>query len=216
LIAQFCHERAPEPWQAPSPNEPTLRALVLRLDALQTLPTQESNRLAVAHDVLKEGIKNLLKYLDDEILRMTQEIRRLIDQDPDPKDKQKLLETIPGVGERTIAVRLAFSISPRRFDNARQAVALAGLDPRHHESGSGVHDKPRISKVGYAFLRKALCMPARTTLYHTDWGKYFRSRLSAAGKGPKLIIAAMMRKLIHVALGVLKSDQPFNPALQGI
>ncbi|GHU36614.1 hypothetical protein AGMMS50256_33450 [Betaproteobacteria bacterium] len=41
LIAQFCHERAPEPWQAPSPNEQTLRALVLRLDALQTMHAQE-------------------------------------------------------------------------------------------------------------------------------------------------------------------------------
>ncbi|GHU05750.1 hypothetical protein FACS1894158_09620 [Betaproteobacteria bacterium] len=71
-------------------------------------------------------------------------------------------------------------------------------------------------KVGHAFLRKALYMPAMTTLYHTDWGKCFRSRLSAAGKVPKLIIAAMMRKLIHVAFGVLKSGLPFSPALHGI
>ncbi|GHU25922.1 hypothetical protein AGMMS50256_01710 [Betaproteobacteria bacterium] len=65
-------------------------------------------------------------------------------------------------------------------------------------------------------MRKALYMPAMTTLYHTDWGKCFRSRLSAAGKVPKLIIAAMMRKLIHVAFGVLKSGLPFSPALHGI
>jgi hypothetical protein len=28
-----------------------------------------------------------------------------------------------------------------------------------------------------------------------------------------LIIGAMMRKIIHVAFGVLKSGKPFNPAL---
>jgi len=36
-----------------------------------------------------------------------------------------------------------------------------------------------------------------------------------AGKPPKLIIGAMMRKLIHVAFGVLKSGKNFDPALHG-
>jgi transposase len=216
LIAQFCHERSPEPWQAPSLSEQTLRALVLRLEALQTMHTQESNRREVSREVLKADIDKHLEWLDQEIKNLLRRIREIIDQDPDLKDMQKLLETIPGIGERTSATLLAFSISPQRFDNARQAAAFAGLDPRQHDSGSSVHSKPRLSKVGHASLRKALYMPAMTTLYHTDWGKCFRLRLSAAGKAPKLIIGAMMRKLIHVAFGVLKSGQPFNHALHGI
>ena len=71
-----------------------------------------------------------------------------------------------------------------------------------------------MSKVGHAFLRKALYMPAMVTLYKTDWGTRFRERLAASGKPPKLIIGAMMRKLIHVAFGVLKSEKAFSPALQ--
>jgi len=71
-----------------------------------------------------------------------------------------------------------------------------------------------MSKIGHAFLREALYMPAMVTLY-TDWGKRFRSRLAAAGKPPKLIIGAMMRKLIHVAFGVLKSGKNFDPTLHG-
>jgi transposase len=56
-------------------------------------------------------------------------------------------------------------------------------------------------------------MPASVTLYKTEWGKHFKDRLAVSGKPPKLIIGAMMRKLIHVAFGVLKSQQPFNPCL---
>jgi transposase len=108
----------------------------------------------VAHEVLQAGIQNLLRWLDDEILRITREIRTLIDQDPDLKDKQRLLKTILGVGERTIAILLAFAISLPHFDNVRQAVAFAGLDPRQHDSGSSVYSKPCLSKVGHAFLRK--------------------------------------------------------------
>jgi hypothetical protein len=93
-------------------------------------------------------------------------------------------------------------------------VAFAGLDPRQHELGRSVKAKPRISKVGHAFLRKALYMPAMVTLYKTAWGKRFRERLAAAGKPPMLIIGAMMRKL-HVAYGVLKSGKKFDPAMHG-
>lgn len=215
LIAQFCFERRPEPWQAPTPAEQTLRALVLRLDALQAMRTQESNRLDVARSALKDSIATHIEWIDGEIARIIQAIRDHIDNDPALRDKQRLLDSVPGLGERTIAALLAFYATPGRFGNARQAVAFAGLDPRQCESGSSVKGKPRMSKVGHAFLRKALYMPAMVTLYRTDWGKRFRSRLATAGKPPMLIIGAMMRKLVHVAFGILKSGKPFNPALHG-
>ncbi len=87
-------------------------------------------------------------------------------------------------------------------------------DPRQHESGSSVKGRPRMSKIGHAFLRKALYMPAMTTLYKTVWGKRFRERLAASGKPAKLIIGAMMRKLVHVTFGVIRSGKCFDPKLQ--
>jgi transposase len=215
LIAAFCFERNPAPWQAPPAAEQALRAMVLRLDALQAMRTQESNRLEVAREVLKAGIARHLEWLDQEIEALRKTIREHLDDDPRLKDKRALLESIPGLGERTIAILLAFYADAERFRNARQAAAFAGLDPRHHESGSSVLAKPHLSKIGHAFLRKALYMPAMVTLYKTDWGGRFRARLSTAGKAPKLIIGAMMRKLIHVAFGVLRSRKPFDPALHG-
>lgn len=213
LIAAFCFERCPAPWLAPSLGEQTLRAMVLRLDALQSMRTQESNRLGVARDAVKAGIESHIDWLDAEIKALVALIRDHMNGDPDLKGRQELLDSIPGLGERTIAILLSFYANLARFGNARQATAFAGLDPRQHESGSSVKGKPRMSKVGHAFLRKALYMPAMVTLYKTAWGKRFRERLAAAGKPPKLIIGAMMRKLIHVVFGVLKSGETFDPAL---
>lgn len=215
LIAAFCFERRPEPWQAPSPSEQALRAMVLRLDALQGMRTQESNRLEVAREAVKAGIQSHIAWLDTEIKALIVAIRDHMDGDADLKGKQALLDSIPGLGERTIAILLSFYANLDRFGNARQAVAFAGLDPRQHESGSSVKGKPRMSKIGHAFLRKALYMPAMVALYKTTWGKRFRDRLAAAGKPPKLMIGAMMRKLVHVAFGVLKSGKTFDPTLHG-
>lgn len=210
LIAEFCRERQPEAWRAPPVSEQTLRALVLRLNALQAMQTQENNRLQVAREAVKQGIEKHLDWLDKEIQALIKTIRDHINSHPDLKQKRDLLDSIPGLGERTIAVLLAFLGSPERFNNARQAAAFAGLDPRQFESGSSVKAKPRLSKIGHAFLRRAMYMPAMVTLYKTAWGKLFLSRLKAAGKPPMLIIGAMMRKLIHVAFGVLKSGLPFD------
>lgn len=177
--------------------------------------TQESNRLQVARPAVRESIAEHLQWLDEQIKRLIKQIREHIEKDPDLHDKQRLLDSVPGLGERTIAVLLAFYADPSRFGNARQAVAFIGLDPRQHESGSSVRSKPRLSKIGHAFVRKALYMPAVVTLHKTRWGGQFHKRLAANGKPPKLIIGAMMRKLVHVAYGVLKSDRPFDPALHG-
>ncbi len=79
---------------------------------------------------------------------------------PDLRQQKDLLDTIPGLGDKTIATLLAFYGGLLRFDNARQAAAYAGLDPRHRQSGSSVEAKPNFSKIGHTLLRKMLYMPA--------------------------------------------------------
>jgi transposase len=189
LIANFCAERNPLPWQAPSEAELTLRALVLRRDALQTMRTQESNRLEVAREAVRANIQDHLVWPDGEIKPLGLAIQSHIDNPPGLRQQRDLLDSIPGLGERTIATILAFYADTGRFANSRQAAAFAGLDPRHHESGSSVKAKTQMSKVGHAFLRKALYMPAMVTLYKTEWGKHFKNRLAASGKPPKLLLA---------------------------
>lgn len=213
LIAEFSSERQPDPWKPPSLAEQTLRAMVLRLEALTNMRTQELNRLEVARDSIKEGISSHIEWLNVEIKALEAMIRSHIDNDPDLKDKHELLDSIPGLGKRTIPVLLSYYADTGRFDNVKQAVAFAGLDPRQHESGSSVKGRPHMSKVGHAFLRKALYMPAVVALYKTTWGKCFRQRLVASGKLPMVIIGAMMRKLVNVTFGVLKSGKKFDSSL---
>lgn len=215
LIADFCASQRPPLWTPPPPARRELRALVARREALVAMRTQEQNRLPVAHPSVRPGIEALIAHLDRVIAEVEAAIRQRIDDDPDLKIQRRLLASVPGLGDKTIPVLLSFYGGPGRFDHARQAAAFSGLDPRQHESGSSVRGKPRLSKAGHAGLRKALYMPAMVTLHKTAWGRAFRDRLAAAGKAPMVIIGAMMRKLVHVTFGVLKSGQPFDPSLHG-
>lgn len=214
VLAGFCREKQPAVWTAPAANERALRALVLRHQGLVEIQTQEKNRMESARPEVRDSLQAHLKWLADELDRIEQAIKQTIDDDPDLRGKRDLLDSIPGLGERTIAVLLAYC-GHQRFSSARQFAAFAGLSPWIYESGTSVKAKPRLSKIGHANLRRALYMPAMVTLYKTPWGRVFRQRLAANGKAPKLIIGAMMRKLAHVAYGVMQSGQPFNPALHG-
>ena len=216
LIAQFCAEKQPSPWEPPSAELREIRALISRRDALQGMRIQECNRLHVARNTVRAGIEEHLGYLDQEIEKIDAKIQQKIDDDPKLKKQHDLLSSIPGVGTKTIPILLCFYGGDSRFKTARQAAAYAGLDPRQYESGSSVYRKPRLSKMGHTMLRKALYMPAMVAITRTAWGGAFKARLAANGKAAKVIICAMMRKLVHVAFGVLRSGAPFDAALHGI
>ena len=69
----------------------------------------------------------------------------------------------------------------------------------------------KLSKVGNARLRRALYFPAITALRCSPFFQSWARGLQARGKSKMSIICAVMRKLVHLAYGVLKSGKLFDP-----
>lgn len=211
LIARFTATQQPPLWTPPAREIRELQALVRRLDALQGMRTQEANRLAagVVVDDVRDSIEAVLAGLDAQIAHLRRRIRAHLDQHPGLRAQHDLLTTIPGIGDATAAVLIA-ELFDKRYTSARQAAAFAGLVPRLVESGT-LRRRARLSKIGPSRLRKALYFPAVTALRWNPTIRAVRTRLAAAGKPPMVIIGAAMRKLIHLAYGVLKSGRAYEP-----
>ena len=122
--------------------------------------------------------------------------------------------SIPGIGATTAAKLLGELMDVKLYESARQLAAFAGLAPRLHESGSSVKKRAKLSKVGAPRLRKALYFPAIVAIKHNPYIKELSARLRRRGKCPMQIIGAAMRKLVHLAYGVLKSGRPFDPEMK--
>ncbi len=210
LIAQFCASMHPMAWMPPPVHVRELQALVQRLAALLQMERQEQNRLGTAAPVTQPSIKAVLATIKAEIKAVERMIRDHIDHHPDLKDQSKLLDSIPGIGVATIARLLAFVGDVHRFNDAKALAAFVGLNPTVHQSGSSVRGKSRLSKKGNATIRKALYMPAVVARRYNPIIKEFAERLKKAGKSNMLIIGAVMRKLLHIIYGVLKSGKPFD------
>ena len=97
------------------------------------------------------------------------------------------------------------------FRSPRQFAAYAGLVPKHKTSGSSVRSNARLSKLGSAKLRKALYLPAVVAKNHNPVLKAFAQKLKAKGKHNMVIIAAIMRKLLHLCFAIIKSNSSFIP-----
>ncbi len=210
VIARFCLAMKPEPWAPPSPEIRALRALVRRADSLIEMLTQEKNRLGTAHESVIPLIQQHIEYLEKENENVRNQIADLIDRNPDLKRKKDLLASIPGIGKVTISILLAELDDLGKFKHARERVAFIGLAPRETLSGSSIKGKPRLCKTGHARLRKALYMPALVSIrFNLMIGFY--QRLKEKGKNGKVIVCAIMRKLVHIIFGVLKSGKKYDP-----
>ena len=215
LIAQFCAERRPPEWQ-PLPAEiRELQALVRRLDSLVEMRQMEANRLEVAATaVVSRSLAEHLAYLGEEIARTEGLIRSHINSHPGLRGQRELLLSIPGIGSTTAAKLLGEILDVKLYEGARQLAAFAGLAPRLHESGSSVRRRARLSKAGAPRLRKALYFPAIVAMRHNPRIRAMSERLKERGKCTMQIIGAAMRKLVHIAYGVLKSGRPFDPEMK--
>jgi len=159
LIAYFCEAMKPDPWQPIPRHIKKLQQWIRRLDSLIANKTQESNRIKGAIPELVSHIQRHIDFLDSEIKETQKLIASHIEQHKNLKDKNQLLNSIPGIGDKTIAVVLAF-LNPEEFDSAKQIVAFVGLNPKPKQSGTSVRGIGRISKTGDSDLRKAFYMPA--------------------------------------------------------
>jgi transposase len=213
LIARFCLAQQPPAWTPPAPEVRELQALVRRSEALTEMRVAEANRLEaiIAVEAVRSSVEGHIAYLDRQVEQTKAAIRQHVNVHPGLRRQSELLDSIPGIAETTAAALLAEITDITQYRSARQVAAYAGLVPRERQSGSSVRGRTRLSKIGNARLRKALYFPAVTALrcspFFQAWAKGLRER----GKSKMSVIGAAMRKLIHLAYGVLKTGQPFDP-----
>lgn len=210
LIALYCSDKKPPPWHPQSEAKKQLQSLNRRIDQLNYMQTMEKNRLQVADTYSRPYIENMIGAISQQIEECRKHLQDVIQDTEDLAQKQKLLQTIKGVGQSTAAWLLSVLIDIDKFQTAKHFVSFLGLAPVYKESGTSVKSKPVISKMGDKFVRKALYWPARSACTRSKlWRPWYLRKLEE-GKHPKQIYVAMMRKMCVYAYTILKTGKPFD------
>jgi transposase len=210
LIANFCAEKSPRAWTAPREKQQAFQALYRRWETLKAMRGQELNRLDSERcQAVRDSLTSVISHLDEQIVALEASLDVFVEHQPELQHRFDLLISIPGVGKVTAYLLLA-EIDFQIFTCSNDLVAFAGLNPRHNTSGT-FKGRTTISKKGSSRLRKALYFPAIAAQQHNPLIRPLCLRLQSQGKHQLFILCAAMRKLLHLAFGVIKSNTPFDP-----
>ena len=156
------------------------------------------------------------KALEAELARLDQQVEDLekslaADAQAQCGADYERLRQIPGVGPRIAVALLLAGPGLRAFAGWRQAVAYAGLCPRHYESGSSVRARTRLSKLGDGRLRRLLYVGAWSASRANPACQALYQRLLARGKAKPQALCAVAARLLRQAWAMLTHERDFDP-----
>ena len=211
VLAKFAQLVKPTPKTHSTPQTAELAELVRRRRQLNDLQTQESNRLLmIHHPKVKKSIKKMLKTLNFQINEIDQLIREHIDADDNFKNKDRILQSAPGVGPQTSAMLIA-NLPELGKLNRQEIAALAGLAP--YDCSSGKYDGHAHIWGGRKDVRSVLYMAAFTACRFNPAIRTLAERLRQNGKAYKVVITACMRKLLVILNTMIRNQTLWTPKI---
>ena len=183
------------------------------LPKAKELKTYASNSFGVtiALDAFKLELKLILaqiEFIEAQIDQIDLNIKELM------KNIKSLITTIPGIGDILGASILAEIGDIKRFASAKKLVAYAGLDATTYQTGQFIGTRPKISKRGSPYLRRAIWAAAAVARKANPVLSGYHQKKLSQGKHPQAALGACARKLTHLIYYILKEQKPFDPNYQ--
>ena len=196
LLALYGETMKPRASRLPDNNQKRLNAFLKRRLDINNMLIMEKNRLEhLEEKEILRDVKRHIKTLENSLRKLEQKTRDFIKDNSEMKIKQRILSTIPGIGEVVSSGAICFLPELGKL-NRRQISALAGLAPFNKDSGKRT-GKKRIWG-GRSQIRSLLYMSALTGIRCNSILKKFYDRLIENGKPFKVAIVACMRKLLTI------------------
>lgn len=216
-LAEFAAVLQPRITPMPDEDATELDFLITRRRQLVEQLVSEKNRRAGPQmqrldgdSRVKQSVDRHIAWLEKEISKFDDQIQQRIQSSPAWKQKDELLQSVPGVGPTTSANLLGHLPELGQLDR-KQIAALAGLAP--YNADSGQKSLPRHIRGGRAAARTALYMATVAAVTHNPTLRTFHRRLLAAGKAGQVALTACMRKLLTILNAILRDNRPWTPAL---
>jgi transposase len=195
------------------PARPLLDAETQKLEALLTRRRQllemlvaETHRHDMAHATVRPRIHKHIQWLKKQLADVDTDLGDAIRKSPVWREKDELLQSVPGVG-RVLSCSLLAELPELGSLNRKQVASLAGVAP--HACDSGTLKGKRHVWGGRATLRAALYMATLSAVRCNPVVRAFYERLTKAGKPKKVALVACMRKLLTILNTLVRTGQPW-------
>jgi transposase len=204
VLSRFAELASPRLLEKRTENQAAIDALVTCRRQLISVRTAQTNRQSItANKAALKAIDKVLKTLNLEIQALELQIHKLIESDDDLEGKARRLQDVPGVGAVLTSTLLA-ELRELGTNDHRRISALVGVAPFANDSGP--RTGKRSIRGGRLEVRSTLYMATLSAMRFNPVLKVFAARLRAAGKMPKVIIVACMRKLLTLLNAMIRDN----------
>lgn len=204
VIALFAEKMQPKENVFCDKHQEKLAENSTRRRQLIDMITMEKNRLDKVSKEMRKSIQRIIKQLQKELEKINESLEKFIQMDSECARKDKLLQTIKGVGS-VVAAGIVADLPELGKLTAKQISALAGLAPLNRDSGT--LKGRRTIWGGRACVRRILYMATLVAIKHNKKIKIFYERLCSAGKLKKTAVIACMHKLLIIMNAMIKNNQ---------
>lgn len=216
VLARFGERVQPEQRPLPTDAQQELEALLARRRQLLEMRVAEQNRLGLVQSqalgprarVVKQSLKKHVAYLDRELRMTDADLRDRIRQSPVWRERDDLLQSVPGIGP-AVAQTLLADLPELGQLSRREITKLVGLAPFNRDSGTWRGQ--RTTHGGRTSVRASLYMACLSAIRHNATIRAFYERLRAAGKPKKVALVACMRKLLTILNHLVRTRQRWAP-----
>jgi transposase len=214
-IREFAEARQPAPWLPPAAALKRLRSLHLAMESLRGTGARLKclrEKLEAEHQpdqFALDSLKRQLEFQQQELKRLENEFESVINADPILAEDSTNMLSIPHVGPGLRNTILVLCYRQLKELSQRQLLAFCGMSPREHQSGQ-FKGQTRMSKTGDGRIRKNFYMAALGAVRSDGLLHDYFLRQKAAGVHGKVILIGVMRKLLYVIQGVVRSKTTFD------
>jgi transposase len=210
ILARYAELIRPPVTKLSSPEEQHLAALVNRRRQLIEMRVAEHNRLDSTPKKLRDGLRIHIRWLNDEVERIEAEIDDFIQHSPSWREKDELLQSVPGIGKITSRTLISELPELGEFDR-KEIAALVGVAPFNQDSGR--KKGKRHIYGGRTTVRCGLYMATLSAVRFNPVIRDYYHRLLKAGKLKKVALVACLHKLLTILNAMLRTGQPWQPSL---
>jgi len=157
--------------------------------------------------------KKLIKELEEQIRALEKKISEIIKQDSHLSELQRILSSIPGVGQVLIWTLIDKTNEFKMIKTPRQLACYAGVAPFERRSGTSVFGKNGVSVYADKKLKSLLHLSAMAAVKQESDFKVYYERKVAEGKNKMSVLNAVRNKIIHVVYALIKNKTIYQNRL---
>lgn len=208
-------------WEPSSSSIKKIKILLteraLRIKIKKQLMVQQHDYKLMKGIGLDKELKSLniklIKNIEAQIKIIENNVEDIIRNDESLFQQQKLIRSVPGVGQVLSWTLLSKTEGFTTITDPRKMACYSGVVPFDFQSGTSLKRRPGVSMLADKNLKTILHMAAMSAIrLDNDLRKYYIRKVEE-GKNKMSVLNAVRNKIIHRVFAVIKNQIPYQKDL---